>query len=34
MDYYKQNPDSFGVVFGTDLAQDYLKDVIELFKQN
>lgn len=33
MDYYKQNPDSYSVVFGTDLAQDYLNDVIELFKQ-
>jgi len=32
MDYYKQNPDSFSVVYGTDLAQDYLKDLIELFK--
>lgn len=32
MDYYKQNPDSFSVVYGTDLAQDYLRDLIELFK--
>ena len=32
LDYYKQNPDSFNVVYGTDLAQDYLKDIIELFK--
>ena len=33
MDYYKQNPDSFSVVYGTDLAQEYLNDLIELFKQ-
>jgi len=32
LDYYKQNPDSFSVVYGTDLAQEYLKDLIELFK--
>ena len=33
MDYYKQNPDSFNVVYGTDLAQEYLNDLIELFKK-
>ena len=33
MDYYKQNPDSFNVVYGTDLAKEYLDDVIELFKK-
>jgi len=32
LDYYKQNPDSFSVVYGTDLAQDYLNDLLELFK--
>jgi hypothetical protein len=32
LDYYKQNPASFGVVYGTDLANDYLNDLIELFK--
>jgi len=32
MDYYKQKPDSFAVVYGTDLAKEYLDDVIELFK--
>jgi hypothetical protein len=32
MDYYRANPSSFGVVYGTDLANDYLNDLIELFK--
>lgn len=32
LDYYKQNPASFSVVYGTDLANDYLNDLIELFK--
>jgi hypothetical protein len=29
---YSQNP-NFGVIYGTDLAQEYLNDTIELFKQ-
>jgi hypothetical protein len=29
---YSQNP-SFAVIYGTDLAQEYLQDIIELFKQ-
>ena len=33
MDYYRSNPDSFSVLYGTDLANDYLNDLIELFKQ-
>ena len=33
MDFYRENPDSFTVVYGTDLANDYLNDLIELFKQ-
>jgi hypothetical protein len=33
MDYYKQQPESFGIVYGTDLAQEYLDDLIELFKK-
>jgi hypothetical protein len=33
MDYYKQKPESFGIVYGTDLAQEYLNDLIELFKK-
>ena len=32
MDYYRANPESFAVVYGTDLANDYLNDLIELFK--
>lgn len=32
MDYYRQNPESFSVVYGTDLANDYINDLIELFK--
>jgi hypothetical protein len=31
MDKYKQNP-SFNVLYGTDLATDYLDDLIEMFK--
>ena len=31
MDEYKQNP-SFNVLYGTDLATDYLDDLIEMFK--
>jgi hypothetical protein len=31
MDYYKENPD-FKVLYGTDLAVDYLDDLIEMFK--
>jgi hypothetical protein len=33
MDYYRTNPDSFNVVYGTDLANDYVNDLIELFKK-
>lgn len=33
MDYYRANPDSFSVVYGTDLANDYLNDLIDLFKK-
>jgi archaellum component FlaC len=32
MDYYRQNPESFNVLYGTDLANDYVNDLIELFK--
>ena len=31
IDKYKQNPD-FSVVYGTDLATDYLDDLIQMFK--
>ena len=30
--YYKQNPKSYAVVYGTDLIQDYLKDIISTLK--
>ena len=33
MDYYRANPESYNVVYGTDLAQEYLNDLIELFKE-
>jgi len=32
MDYYKQNPD-FKVLYSTDLAVDYLDDMIQMFKE-
>lgn len=32
MDYYRANPESFNVLYGTDLANDYVNDLIELFK--
>lgn len=30
--YYKDNPSSYDVVYGTDLAVDYLQDIIAMFK--
>ena len=33
IDYYRNKPESYAVVYGTDLAQEYLDDLIELFKQ-
>ena len=33
IDYYRNKPESYAVVYGTDLAQEYLNDLIELFKQ-
>ena len=30
--YYKENPDSYSVVDGTDLIQDYLNDIIKILK--
>lgn len=32
IDYYRSKPDSYSVLYGTDLAQDYLNDILELFK--
>lgn len=34
IDYYRNKPESYAVVYGTDLAQEYLNDLIELFKQD
>jgi len=33
IDYYRNKPESYSIVYGTDLAQEYLNDLIELFKQ-
>jgi hypothetical protein len=33
LDYYRQNP-NFSVMYGTDLAVDYIDDLIEMFKKN
>lgn len=33
IDYYRNKPESYAIVYGTDLAQEYLDDLIELFKQ-
>ena len=32
IDYYRNKPESYAVVYGTDLAQEYLNDLIDLFK--
>ena len=32
IDYYRNKPESYAVVYGTDLAQEYLDDLIDLFK--
>lgn len=32
--FYKENPSSYSVVYSTDLAQDYIEDMIKMFKQN
>jgi hypothetical protein len=32
--YYHSHPDSYDVVYGTDLANDYLKDLFILFETN
>jgi hypothetical protein len=31
IDYYRQNPGTFNVLYSTDIANDYLNDLIELF---
>lgn len=30
--YYKTNPDSYSVVYGTDLIHDYLNDILKILK--
>lgn len=32
--YYKENPTSYNVVYSTDLAREYIEDVIKMFKQD
>jgi len=31
--YYQQNPQSYGVVYGTDLIVDYLNDILNILKE-
>jgi hypothetical protein len=31
--FYKKNPTSYEVVYSTDLAEDYIEDMIKMFKQ-
>lgn len=31
--FYKENPTSYSVVYSTDLAEDYIEDMIKMFKQ-
>jgi hypothetical protein len=33
IDFYRSQPESYTIVYGTDLAQEYLNDLIKLFKQ-
>lgn len=32
LDFYRQDPNSFTVLYGTDIANEYLNDLLELFK--
>ena len=32
--YYRENPDSYAVVIGTDLINDYFNDIETLLQQN
>ena len=32
LDFYRQDPNSFTVLYGTDIANDYLNDLLELFR--
>jgi hypothetical protein len=31
-EFYKENPESYGVVYGTDLVVDYLNDILDILK--
>ena len=31
--FYKENPTSYEVVYSTDLAEDYIEDMIKMFNQ-
>jgi hypothetical protein len=31
--YYKENPQSYAVVYGTDLILEYIKDIEEILNQ-
>ena len=33
IDFYRNNPESYAIVYGTDLAQEYLNDLINLFNE-
>ena len=33
IDYYRNKPESYAIVYGTDLAQEYLNDLINLFNE-
>jgi len=33
IDYYRNKPESYAIVYGTDLAQEYLDDLINLFNE-
>ena len=32
--FYTKNPTSYSVIYSTDLAKDYIQDVIKMFKQD
>tara|TARA_R110002153_G_scaffold110000_2_gene250984 strand:+ start:337 stop:582 length:246 start_codon:yes stop_codon:yes gene_type:complete len=32
--FYNENPTTFSVVYSTDLAIDYIEDIIKMFKQD
>ena len=34
IEYYRENPDSYSVVIGTDMLNDYFNDIETLLQQN